>query len=228
MAGLAAGGGTPSPTGAGRSTGSSDEREGRATRRRGARRAPPRDAHGRQQRAVDHILSWSCVALGPADANPHAGRGSRVGAGVVPPAPALPDSRVHRLVPGEGAEHVEQGLDYREGPAVALRVLVGRYGHNGVRRVAKRHRVPDAGPERPKTIRDPAAGVGSVVPGCVDGDEVRTDDGNHTSTVSRRPWLAPFASGWLTVTPRSMIGPTHHGRERDVGHPSHRGGRCQP
>lgn len=79
-------------------------------------------------------------------------------------------------------------------------ILVGRYGHNGVRRVAKRHRVPDAGPERPKTVRDPAAGVGSVVPRGVDGDEVRTDDGDHTSTVSRRPWLAPFASGWLTVT----------------------------
>jgi hypothetical protein len=37
---------------------------------------------GVSEPAVDHILSWSCVALGPADGNPHAGRSSRVGAGI--------------------------------------------------------------------------------------------------------------------------------------------------
>ena len=79
---------------------------------------------------------------------------------------------MHGLVAGEAAKHVEQGLKNIEVSAIGLQVVAGRYGHDGVRRVAERHGVPDAGPERSKAVLDPVTGVGPVVPRGVDGEEV--------------------------------------------------------
>ena len=136
------------------------------------------------ERALDLLRRRSILALGPGDADCHAGCRAWVGARVVPPAPALPHPRMHGLVAGEAAEHVEQGIDNRDVSAIGLQAIVGRYGHDGVRRVAERHGVPDASSERRKPVRDPATGGGSVVPRGVDGDEVRRDNGDHASTVS--------------------------------------------
>jgi hypothetical protein len=91
---------------------------------------------------------------------------------------------VDGLVAGEGGEHVEQGLDYREAPAVGARVVLGRAGHNGVRRIAERHGVPDTGPKRPEPVGDPGTGLRSAVPRGVDSNEVRRDDCDHGSTIS--------------------------------------------
>ena len=112
---------------------------------------------------------------------------------------------MHGLIAGEGAKHVEQGLKHREGSDIGLQVIVGRYGHDGVRRVAERHGVPDAGAERPQPVRDPATGGGSVVPRGVDGDEVRRDNGDHASKVptqiNRETRTPPSRPARLEVSP---------------------------
>ena len=136
------------------------------------------------ERAGDLLLRRSIVAFGPRDQDVHAGCRARVGTGVIPPGPSVPHPGVHGPVAGEAAEHVEQPLNTGEASALGLQVVVGRYGYDGVRRIAERHDVPDAGPERREPVRDPGTGVGSVVPRGVDGDEVRRDDGDHASTIS--------------------------------------------
>ena len=85
--GHAAGGGTPWPTRAGRSTGSNADREVERLD------VGALDAHRREllvgvgERALDPLPSRSIVALGPGDADPYAGCRARVGARVVPPPP---------------------------------------------------------------------------------------------------------------------------------------------
>jgi hypothetical protein len=114
------------------------------------------------------------------------GRGARVGAGVVPPGPAVPHPEVHRLVASEGVEHVRDGLDYGDAPTIVPRLVLRRDGHSGGRGVAERHGVADARTEWPEPVRDPRTRAGVVVPLRIDGQEAWRDDGDHAMTLSGR------------------------------------------
>jgi hypothetical protein len=71
---------------------------------------------------------------------------------------------VHGLLTRERAEHLHYRVGDDQRGVVGLRLILERYGDDGVGLVAERHGVRHGAPERPEVLRDPVTRRRPVLP----------------------------------------------------------------